>query len=263
MSARVWGLVLLVVALAAGGWYGYQQWQSTLRPAPAPLATTTQPATAPAEPAIQHPLPEAPAENEPAVTQQALRDELYRLADRRTLDSLLHMDDFVRRSVATVDNLPRETVALQVRAFKGVPGQLRVTGPEDALVLDASNYRRYTPLVSLFDSLDARQATSVFIRFYPLFQAQYRELGYPNRYFNDRVVAAIDDLLTAPAPSGPVRLVQPEVLYRFADPDLEGLSAGQKLMIRMGPDNAARVKAKLRLVRRELTSQAPAQAQGR
>jgi hypothetical protein len=262
MSARIWGLVLLVVALAVGGWYGYRQWQSSLRPPPAPMATTTPPVE-PAEPAIRHPLPEDPAQDAGPVTPEALRDELYRLTDRRTLDSLLHMDDFVRRSVATVDNLPRETVAMQVRAFKGVPGQLRVAGPEDALVLDAANYRRYAPLVKLFDSLDPKQATAVFIRFYPLFQAQYRELGYPNRYFNDRLVAAIDDLLTAPVPTGPVKLVQPEVLYRFADPDLERLSAGQKLMIRMGPENAARVKEKLRLVRRELTAQAPVQAQGR
>jgi hypothetical protein len=145
-----------------------------------------------------------------------------------------------------------------VRAFKGVPGQLRVTGKDDALVLDPQNYRRYAPLVSLLESLDARQATAVFVRFYPLFQGEYRALGYPNRYFNDQLVRAIDEVLAAPEPQGPIRLVQPEVLYRFADPQLESLSAGQKLMIRMGPENAARVKAKLRAIRRELTSHSPA-----
>jgi hypothetical protein len=44
------------------------------------------------------------------------------------------------------------------------------------------------------------------------------------------------------------------VLYQFADPELERRSAGQKVMMRMGADNARRVKAKLREIRRELVS---------
>ncbi|HYL23657.1 MAG TPA: DUF3014 domain-containing protein [Burkholderiales bacterium] len=42
------------------------------------------------------------------------------------------------------------------------------------------------------------------------------------------------------------------MLYEFADPDLETRSAGQKILLRMGPENAARVKAKLWEIRREL-----------
>jgi hypothetical protein len=261
MSARIWGLLLLAVVVAVGGWYGYQQWQAETRriPQAVPATAASPAADAPAEDGqVRHPLPDAPQVAEAEITPDALRGEMHRLADRATLERLLHMDDFVRRSVATVDNLPRENVAMQVRVFKGVPGPLRVSGTDDDLVLDPGNYRRYAPLVTMFDALDAKQATDVFVRFYPLFQGQYRELGYPNRYFNDRLVAAIDDLLTAPEPSGPVRLVQPEVMYKFADPQLESLSAGQKLMVRMGPENAARVKAKLRLVRRELTARAQA-----
>ena len=57
--------------------------------------------------------------------------------------------------------------------------------------------------------------------------------------------------------AGPVKLVRPKVLYQFADPELEGLSAGQKIMVRMGPENAAKVKAKLREIRRELVTRPP------
>jgi hypothetical protein len=42
------------------------------------------------------------------------------------------------------------------------------------------------------------------------------------------------------------------VLFEFADPDLETRSAGQKILIRMGAENAVRVKAKLWEIRREL-----------
>jgi hypothetical protein len=81
------------------------------------------------------------------------------------------------------------------------------------------------------------------------------ELGYPSGYFNDRLIAAIDTLLATPEIPGPIKLAQPKVLYEFADPDLETLPAGQKAMLRMGSENAAKAKAKLREVRGELVAQ--------
>jgi len=62
-------------------------------------------------------------------------------------------------------------------------------------------------------------------------------------------------MLAAPEPAEPVRLIKPEAYFLFADPELEALPAGQKLMIRMGNDNAQRVKAKLREVRAAIASQ--------
>jgi len=59
----------------------------------------------------------------------------------------------------------------------------------------------------------------------------------------------IDDLLKAPDVQGPIELVQPRVFYEYKDRDLEARSAGQKLLIRMGPANAAIIKAKLRELR--------------
>ena len=48
-------------------------------------------------------------------------------------------------------------------------------------------------------------------------------------------------------------MVTPHVQAQFADPELEARSAGQKILIRMGSENAAVIKAKLREIRRELT----------
>ena len=61
----------------------------------------------------------------------------------------------------------------------------------------------------------------------------------------------------APEPVGPIELTRPNVLYTFADPTLEALPAGQKLLIRMGPDNAAVIKAKLRELRSIVTAGRP------
>jgi hypothetical protein len=59
-------------------------------------------------------------------------------------------------------------------------------------------------------------------------------------------------MLKAPDVQGPIALVQPRVFYEYKDRDLEGRSAGQKLLIRMGPANAAVVKEKLRELRAAL-----------
>jgi hypothetical protein len=128
------------------------------------------------------------------------------------------------------------------------------SGPEDALVLDPTNYERYRPLVQLFKSADTQQLVTIYTRYYPLFQEAYENLGHPPKYFNDRVIQVIDHLLATPDLKGPIALAQPNMQFEYADPKIEALSAGQKAMIRMGSENSAAVKAKLRDLRRELVA---------
>ena len=116
-------------------------------------------------------------------------------------------------------------------------------------MLDTANYARYAPFVRLAGTLQAEAVVAAYQRLYPLFQQAYEQLGYPDRYFNDRLIAAIDDLLAAPEIEGVVELTRPNVLYEFADPTLEARSAGQKIMIRIGPANARLLKGKLRELR--------------
>jgi hypothetical protein len=119
--------------------------------------------------------------------------------------------------------------------------------------INPDNYKRYAGYVKFFEEMDSRKVAAVYFHFYPLIQQAYRELGYKSAYFNDRLVAAIDDLLAAPAVTDPVPLVQPSVFYKYADPRLEALSSGQKILIRIGNDNAIKIKAKLRELREVLT----------
>jgi hypothetical protein len=103
------------------------------------------------------------------------------------------------------------------------------------------------------------------MRLYPLFQQAYEDLGYPKRYFNDRLVEVIDQLLATPevagelkvhlpAINGPVQPERPWVLNEFDDPALQSLSAGQKILLRMGPVNERRMKTKLSEIRRLVTA---------
>ena len=119
-------------------------------------------------------------------------------------------------------------------------------------MLSPDNYGRYNRIVNAITGIDEDSIVEVYQRFYPLFQEAYVSLGYPNGYFNDRLVEVIDHLVAAPTPAPPIVLKRENVLYTFADPDLEALSAGEKLMIRIGPENAGRVKARLESLRQHI-----------
>lgn len=257
-SSRLWWIAVPAVILiaAAGGYYYYTQQAEPPAPAAPPRAAATPAAAAPAEPAIRHPLETAQAEAEglPGLdsSDSAMRDALARLLGKKWFTDFVRPDQIVRRIVVTVDNLPRETVPQRMMPVERAPGRFTPARSGEEITIDPSNSARYAPYVRALESLDAHALAGVYTKFYPLFQRAYEELGYPNRYFNDRVVEAIDNLLEAPDLKGPVKLVQPKVFYHFADPALEERSAGQKLMMRLGSENAAKVKSKLRELRKEV-----------
>ena len=167
------------------------------------------------------------------------------------LETLLADEALIDKTVATLDNLTRDRVAEKIRPLGRLPGNFVVSaaGENGPFYLSPDNYARYDALVNMLAGADLDELVATYRRFYPLLQEAFAQLGYPDGYFNDRVVAVIDHLLATPEPGEPVRLVQPHVLYEFADPELEALSGGQKLLIRMGPDHISRVKAVLSEVR--------------
>ena len=173
------------------------------------------------------------------------------------LEKLFNLQNLVRRIVVSVDNATQRRLPLNYMPLKPAPGTFTVDGDGDSMTLSPANFRRYRPYVELAQAVDVQKLAEVYVHFYPLFQQAYEELGYPSRYFNDRLIEVIDQLLATPDVQGPIKLVRPSVMYKFADPDLESLSAGQKILIRIGPENARVIKTKLRALRAVLTRQGP------
>jgi len=261
MNRSIWLWVLgvaVVLGIVGGNWY----WRNrppaeppTLaRPAPVPVPQSPAP---PPEPAIAHPVeridaaPAVDARPLPPLAESdgVITDALVALLTQPRVQQFLNVQDVVRRIVVTIDNLPREKLPQQLSPVKRTAGAFQVTGKEGGLAIAPGNAARYRPMVAVLESLDTQKLVSAYVRLYPLFQQMYEELGYPGRYFNDRLVASLDHVIAAPEPVGPVPLVQPKVFYLYADPELEASSAGRKLLMRMGEDNARRVKAKLTEIR--------------
>lgn len=191
------------------------------------------------------------------VGEAAVNKELARNWPLAQLRKYFNLQEQARRLVITVDNLPREHVPSQLRITRGVPELLRVQKDGETITLDPSNYERYDRIISYVEKMDARKIGRLYAKFYPLLQRTYEETGFPEERFHDRVLAALDDMMDAPRPTGPIRLVQPKVLYRFEDDHLESLSAGQKIMIRVGPENAARLRKVLARVRAAIAAHDP------
>ena len=256
-----WGFPLLLGALIAAAGVIYYLWHLRVEPQQPAVPAAAKPSLAPhpsAEPRIEHPIEAAAAPVAPplpalAESDPSLQDALAALFGSTIFDQFFYPQDIVRHFVAAIDNLPRKTVAQRVIPIKPATSAFRTSGPEGSTIVGADNAARYGPYVRALEAVDSAKLVALYVRFYPLFQQAYAELGYPSRYFNDRVFEVIDHLLATPEVRGPIALVQPKVLYEYADPALQDLSAGQKMLVRMGPENEAKVKAKLRELKKALS----------
>ena len=255
--------IIFVIVLGAVGWMYRDHIFGEPEPEPvvdAPAAVEPEPDTGP-----KFPMPEKPPADDVArgelVPLPPLDDsDAYFLLEVASafgpaIENLLVREAVIDRLVATIDNLPRGQLAEQIRPV----GQLQdpfVPDPTNdvAAILGHSSFSRYDAIVAQIYYADLDTVYDTYQRFYPLFQAAYERLGYPDAYFNDRLVEVIDHLLGTPEPAGPIMLSRPNVLYEFANPDLEALSSGQKLLLRMGPDNAATIKRRLEKFRDLLTA---------
>lgn len=253
MQKHIWwvGGALVVIAAVVL----FFSWRAN-RQSPAPT-TVTAPAPAAPAPAIENPVPTTPTPQPlPALASSdgPLHDAMSDLMGKRAIDALFKPEQLIRHIVVSIDNLSRKKAAFESRPTKPLPGTFVANGDEQHAVLDPANYQRYSALMQVVQTVDTKQLAALYFHYYPLFQQEYQNQGYPNGYFNDRLVATIDNLLATPDVTGDIQLVRPNVMYQFADPNLEDLSAGQKALLRMGPQNSAIVKVKLRELRAQIAS---------
>ena len=125
---------------------------------------------------------------------------------------------------------------------------------------DPASYRRWDLATAIFVSLDTRGTARAYRHLHPLFEEAYRDLGFQRGSFDDVLSLAVNRLLAVPVPEGPIALTPADSLYLYRDPALEQLSAAQKQLLRLGPENARRVQAKLRELASALALAAPAPA---
>jgi hypothetical protein len=218
--------------------------------APAPVAATPPPVeqTAEQRPAPASSLPPGRSLPLPKLDESdaEIIGGLTELLGQDAIRQFLVPERLIRNIVVTIDNAPRQQMAPNQRPIKPTPGAFVTAGADETLTLSPENYARYAPFIAIVRRLDTKTLVSLYRGLEPLFQQAYEELGHPNSVFHTRLLEVIRHLIATPDAPLEIKLVQPSVQYKYADERLEKLSAGQKLLIRMGRDNATVVKAKLR-----------------
>lgn len=262
-SGGRWVVAVIALVVVAGAAYFLVQRarQADTKPAVSGAPAQSAPASASTAPSIAHPIAQADTGPAPASTAPLpsladsdanVADSLIALAGGSDMGAWLVRQSVIPRIVATVDALPRSDMGLFILPVKPAKGSLQMDQANGQSTIGAANAARYAPYMQALAAADSQALVDWYVHYYPLFQQAYVELGYPKAYFNDRLIAVIDHLLAAPEPTQPLVVMPYKQGYAFADPALQGLSVGQKAMVRIGSANEAAVKAKLRDLRARL-----------
>lgn len=257
MQARVLIIAIVLTALVIGAIVWLASRPEEAPPAPEPVAppavetpeppeTVAAPVTEPAPP----PKPPLPSLEESDVR---VREEV--LAAAPQLDPWVEHEDLIRRFVVVAENAGRGEYPRRQLSFLAPSGTYPVREVGDKLLVDPKGYARYDTFVDTATAVEPETAATLLLEYSPLIGEALGELGIQGRDPREVVVAAIDEVLETPDLEGDIELTRTSVLYQYADPDLEALPPLQKQLLRMGPDNVARLKAYLREVRQGLTGE--------
>jgi hypothetical protein len=255
-SSRAVGLVALILAggLIAAFWMMSRRVEppepGTVAEEPAPEAGNDAAGDPARTSELDAPLPPL------ASSDGFVRDLVGKLSRHPALAGWLANAGLVRTFTAAVENASigaSPSPNLRFLAPREPYRVLEGAGADDGLITpDPRNYVRYAAVTEVFTSIDPQAAADVYRRVDGLLQEAYAELGYPDQRFETALAEAIETLLATPIPERAPELERHVNTYRYADPRLEELAPVQKQLLRMGPENARRIKAQLRRIAAEL-----------
>jgi hypothetical protein len=238
----LWIAVGVLFVLAIGlGWYFIQNRQAATDGPPAGAGATTAATGKPlGGDAVTIDLP--PLDQ----TDTLVRTLAGGLSSHPLLASWLATDGVIRRFVIVIDNIAYGQPVRKQLTEVAPAGQFRVAGPGSPTRPDLRNYARYEPIAAAMESIDPTRAAQMYTMLRPRIEEAYLELGR-GVSFDRALEQAIVALLQAPPIRGDEALVPAKTVgYAFSNPQLESLTPAQKHLLRMGPERAPRVQAKLR-----------------
>lgn len=256
--------IILIVILAVVFWPSDDKPEVVDTPEPEVVQPEVQPTiepevfeTQPVAPTMEleekevvEPLPELVEEKpEPLdVSDPAIKSSLLEssTAEASSVNRMLVNEGLLQRFVVSVTNLANDEMAPNHQLLTPPEQNFRVYSQAGKQWIDAASYKRYTPYVDMLESFDNEGLLNVYTIYKDDIQATYAEIGDPDQDFNTVLLEAIDQLLDTPEVPVPVEVYTDSVAYKYADERLENLSEPQKQLLRTGPDNMRRIKAKLR-----------------
>jgi len=172
---------------------------------------------------------------------------LRALQNGAALIRVLADEQLIRSIVVFVDNISRGEFPQTSLPYQRIEQEMSVRNiDENLFVMEANAHDRFNQLIDTFVAVDTDQAMTLYRTLQPLFQQAYAEIGSRNVNFDDTLRSAINAVLRSPNTEGPYQLVKPSVMFLYADASIENREEMQKQLIRIGPENTEKLKAKLR-----------------
>ncbi|WP_340678820.1 DUF3014 domain-containing protein [Paraglaciecola sp.] len=217
----------------------------------APLETTMVDETDHEPVVVTEPMPElAP---QPLDTSDGtVKTKLLKLSDYDSFARLIIDEALLERFVVMTNTLAEEQVSGSNRVLVQPDKPFRTYQQAEKQWIDPASYKRYTPYVDVLASLDTKSLLQLYTEYKPAIDGIFAEISTPSDTFNEKLKQAIDILLDTPEIPMPVEVYTDSVMFKFADSHLESLSAPQKQLLRTGPENMRRIKAKLREIKEAL-----------
>ncbi|MFT7005765.1 MAG: hypothetical protein ACJAXJ_000264 [Colwellia sp.] len=206
-----------------------------------------------------------------------LKLKLPEITWRKELLKLIIDEDMIRRFVVFTDNFAQGIVAYEHSPFilpkaKFTPAidsvsfqkpvqKSEQTSSDSSLPVkqnvwqwNESSSRRFSLYVDLLRSMDSETLVQWYSEIKPLINEAYSELGYEDDFTNT-LQDAITRVLDMELPKSSMTLIQPSVMYKFADAELEALPDTDKLLLRLGKDNLLVMKSVLLELHEKLAQQ--------
>ncbi len=248
----------LAIAIGVGIGMGFAYYQYSHSPnaassTPPPVATPVAVATPEATPTPSERYPLGKSKSgKPLPTLEesdlTVEEALANLVGKDLFRKFFFQNNIITRFVVTVENAKDSVLPPDLLPFHPLPPRFKVVHQGEQAFIDPKNYERYRPYVALAESIDAKKLAEVYSEFYPLIQAAYQQIN-SNGYFNDLLIATIDHLMSAPELKEPIEVVEMTKSFQYANKEHEELSASRKILVRMGTENAQKIKAKLAQIR--------------
>ena len=147
--------------------------------------------------------------------------------------------------IVIVDNLAQEKVHKKDLGLFALEEKFPIENQGEQMLLDVEGYQRFNPFAEGIVSINSNLLVDIYLALEPGIEKLYQDLGYPDKTFRSSMLAAIENIQSAPLIYDPIYLVRPEYFYKFSDPALESLSPLDKQFIRMGPVNTMLIQEKL------------------
>lgn len=248
-------IMLLLILFSAAAWYSFVRPTEAIHEALPPQLPVVAPVIREKPQALQQEEEiTAYIEPEPVIvpdplpplneSDAAVKQDLADIIGADPLAQYLIKNQAISRLVATIDSLTSRQVPPQINPIRTADGKIAVDSGAETVTMSAQNFARYDGFVMLMQNADTDALVAMYQHYSPLFQIAWEENGGLGQ-FNARLLEVVDHLLETPDVPGPVYLTKYEAVYLFEDAELEAMTAGQKILVRMGSVNAELVKQKL------------------